>query len=281
MALTYQAHTSKHHQNRQGQLDVVPYLMNESTFEHLARGLSQRMRFFEALLSDIYGERHLLADGSIPADLLFANPDYLIEAHGLNPQTPWVSFLAHDLVRDASGQWFVLGQSTRAPAGLGYVLERRLIMSRVMGYLLRRMSVKRLSGFFRTLRQFLRADSRDQDLSILLTPGQSVESYFEHAFLANHLDFTLAEGDDLTVRGNRLMLKTLSGLRPVSGVLRRVTDQDIDPLELNGFSRQGTPGLMDAVRRGGSTHGECTGFWSDRFTIMDGAARRSVPKAVG
>ena len=83
--LTYQAHTSKHHQNRQGQLDVVPYLMNESTFEHLARGLSQRMRFFEALLSDIYGERHLLADGSIPADLLFANPDYLIEAHGLNP----------------------------------------------------------------------------------------------------------------------------------------------------------------------------------------------------
>ncbi|NDA15965.1 MAG: circularly permuted type 2 ATP-grasp protein, partial [Gammaproteobacteria bacterium] len=238
-------------QNRQGQLDVVPYLMNESTFEHLARGLSQRMRFFEALLNDIYGERHLLADGSVPADLLFSNPEYLIEAHGLNPQTPWVSFLAHDLVRDSSGQWFVLGQSTRAPAGLGYVLERRLIMSRVMGYLLRRMSVKRLSGFFRTLRQFLRADSRDQDLSILLTPGQSVESYFEHAFLANHLDFTLAEGDDLTVRGNRLMLKTLSGLRPVSGVLRRVTDQDIDPLELNGFSRQGTPGLMDAVRRGG------------------------------
>ena len=126
----------------------------------------------------------------------------------LSPQTPWVSFLAHDLLRDSNGQWFVLGQSTRAPAGLGSVLERRLIMSRVMGYLLRRMSVKRLSGFFRTLRQFLRADSHDRDLSILLTPGQSVESYFEHAFLANHLDFILAEGDDLTVRNNRLMLKT-------------------------------------------------------------------------
>ena len=148
--LTYQAHTSEHHQNRQGQLDVVPYLMDESTFEHLARGLSQRMRFFEALLNDLYGERNLLADGSIPPDLLFSNPEYLIAAHGLSPQTPWVSFLAHDLLRDSNGQWFVLGQSTRAPAGLGYVLERRLIMSRVMGYLLRRMSVKRLSGFFRT-----------------------------------------------------------------------------------------------------------------------------------
>ena len=103
--------------------------------------------FFEALLSDIYGERNLLADGSVPADLLFSNPEYLIEAHGLDPQTPWISFLAHDLVRDRGGKWYVLGQSTRAPAGLGYVLERRLIMSRVMGYLLRRLSVKRLSGF--------------------------------------------------------------------------------------------------------------------------------------
>ena len=257
--LTYQAHTSKHHQNRQGQLDVVPYLMDESTFEHLARGLSQRMRFFEALINDLYGERNLLANGSIPPDLLFSNPEYLIAAHGLNPQTPWVSFLAHDLLRDSNGQWFVLGQSTRAPAGLGYVLERRLIMSRVMGYLLRRMSVKRLSGFFRTLRQFLRADSQDRDLSILLTPGQSVESYFEHAFLANHLDFILAEGDDLTVRNNRLMLKTLSGLRPVSGVLRRVADQDVDPLELNGLSRQGTPGLMNTVRRGGIRMGNVPG----------------------
>ena len=257
--LTYQAHTSKHNQNRQGQLDVVPYLMNEVVFDHLAQGLAQRMRFFEALLNDIYGERHLLSDGSIPADLLFSNPEYLLQAHGLNPKTPWISFLAHDLVKDIDGQWLVLGQSTRAPAGLGYVLERRLIMSRVMGYLLRRMSVKRLSGFFRTLRQFLRADSRDQDLSILMTPGQSVESYFEHAFLANHIDFTLAEGDDLTVRGNRLMLKTLSGLRPVSGVLRRVADQDIDPLELNGLSRQGTPGLMDAVRRDGVRMGNVPG----------------------
>ncbi len=270
--LTYQAHTSKHHKHRQGQLDVVPYLLDEASFETLARGLTQRVRFFEALLNDLYGERNLLADGSIPADLLFANPEYLIEAHGLNPHTPWISFLAHDVIRNADGQWMVLGQSTRAPAGLGYVLERRLIMSRVMGYLLRRLSVKRLSGFFRTLRSFLRADSRDQDLSILMTPGQSVESYFEHAFLANHLDFTLAEGDDLTVRGNRLMLKTLSGLRPVSGVLRRVIDRDVDPLELNGFSRQGTPGLMNVVRTGGVRMGNVPGagvidspLWMGRF----------------
>ena len=53
-------------------------------------------------------------------------------------------------------------------------------------------------------------------------------------------------------------MKTLSGLRPVSGIAPRI-DQDIDPLELNGLSRQGTPGLMDAVRRGGVRMGNVPG----------------------
>ena len=52
--LTYQAHTSRDYESRQGQLDVVPYLMDESTYELLALGLSQRVRFFEALLADLY-----------------------------------------------------------------------------------------------------------------------------------------------------------------------------------------------------------------------------------
>ena len=107
---------------------------------------------------------------------------------------PWISFLAHDLVRDRGGKWYVLGQSTRAGgswlcfgAAADYVASHGLSTTPLIG--------KETIRFFRTLRQFLRADSRDQDLSILMTPGQSVESYFEHAFLANHLDFTLAEGD--------------------------------------------------------------------------------------
>ena len=248
--MTYQAHTQSQKALRQGRLDVVPYLMDEGTFATLSAGLIQRVRLFEAILADIYGPRQLLADGTLPPNLVFANPEYVIQSHGLELKTPWIGFLAHDLLLDANGQWRVLGCSTRAPAGLGYALERRMIMSRVMGYLLRQLSVKRLSGFFRTLRGLLRDESHTDELSILLSPGQQSDSYFEHAFLANYLDFTLAEGDDLTVRGGRLMLKTLSGLRPVSGVMRRVPDHDLDPLEMHGFSRQGTPGLMEVVRQG-------------------------------
>ena len=75
-----------------------------------------------------------------------------------------------------------LGAEYTSTSGSWLRIERRLIISRVMGYLLRQMSVKRLSGFFRMLRQFLRSDSRDQDLSILMTPGQSVESYLSMLF---------------------------------------------------------------------------------------------------
>ena len=131
--MTYQAHTQSQQALRQGRLDVVPYLMDEGTFATLSAGLIQRVRLFEAILADIYGPRQLLADGTLPPNLVFANPEYVIQSHGLELKTPWIGFLAHDLLLDANGQWRVLGCSTRAPAGLGYALERRMIMSRVMG----------------------------------------------------------------------------------------------------------------------------------------------------
>ena len=48
---------------------------------------------------------------------------------------------------------------------------------------------------------------------VLLTPGPYNETYFEHAYLARYLGFTLVEGGDLTVRDQRVYLKTLQGLR--------------------------------------------------------------------
>ena len=41
---------------------------------------------------------------------------------------------------------------------------------------------------------------------MLLSPGPANEAYFEHAYLANYLGYTLVEGGDLTVRNNRVWL---------------------------------------------------------------------------
>ncbi|MCX6913739.1 MAG: circularly permuted type 2 ATP-grasp protein [Verrucomicrobia bacterium] len=94
------------------------------------------------------------------------------------------------------------------------------------------------------------ADRTDNPAIALLTPGPRNESYFEHAYLARLLGFTLVEGGDLTVRDRRVFLKTLDGLRPVDVVLRRVSDAFCDPLALRGDSLLGVPGLVEAARAG-------------------------------
>jgi uncharacterized alpha-E superfamily protein len=83
---------------------------------------------------------------------------------------------------------------------------------------------------------------------VLLTPGPYNETYFEHAYLARYLGLTLVEGSDLTVRDQRLYLKTLEGLEPVHGILKRLDDEFLDPLELRSNSRLGVPGLLQAIR---------------------------------
>ncbi len=45
---------------------------------------------------------------------------------------------------------------------------------------------------------------------VLLTPGPFNETYFEHAYLARYLGFTLVEGADLTVRDRKVFLKTVN-----------------------------------------------------------------------
>jgi uncharacterized alpha-E superfamily protein len=58
------------------------------------------------------------------------------------------------------------------------------------------------------------------------------------------------EGGDLTVRDNRVFMKTLGGLLPVDVIVRRQDDQFCDPLELRGDSMLGVPALVQAVRSG-------------------------------
>ncbi len=83
---------------------------------------------------------------------------------------------------------------------------------------------------------------------VLLTPGPYNETYFEHAYLARYLGLPLVEGSDLTVRDERVYLKTMRGLERVHGILRRLDDDFCDPVELRSESTIGVPGLLQAIR---------------------------------
>ena len=132
-------------------------------------------------------------------------------------------------------------------------LANRLVTSRILPESFRENHVERLAGFFRAMRHALAALSpRGVETArvVMLTPGPRNETYFEQAYLARYLGYTLVEGQDLTVRDDRVFLKTLSGLEPVDVILRRVDDDFCDPLELRNDSILGVPGLVEALRAG-------------------------------
>src|SRR3989442_890001 len=73
---------------------------------------------------------------------------------------------------------------------------------------------------------------------------------FEQAWVARYLAYMLVEGQDITVRDDRVFLKALSGLETVDVILRRGYDDFCDPLELRNDSMLGVPGLLEALRAG-------------------------------
>ncbi len=252
--VTYNVYGDPRGMDRPWQLDPIPLVIAPGESDQLQRGLVQRARLLEAILADIYGPQKLLTNGLLPAELVFANPSFLRPCHGMHlPGQRHLLLAAFDIGRDATGNVFVLGDRTQAPSGAGYALENRIVLGRMLPELFRACNVERLALFFRTFRDTVRGlapHNRDNPRTVLLTPGPHNETYFEHAYLARYLGFTLAEGGDLTVRDQRLYLKLLDGLQPVDVVWRRLDDDYCDPLELRGDSFLGVPGLVNVVRSG-------------------------------
>jgi uncharacterized alpha-E superfamily protein len=143
----------------------------------------------------------------------------------------------------------VLGDRTQAPSGAGYTLENRLALARAIPDIYRALRVERLAPFFQALqREFTSLRRQDESRLCLITPGPLSETYFEHAYLARYLGFLLVEGEDLTVRDNGVFIRTVSGLKRVEVLWRRLDADFADPLELNARSRLGVSGLVQAVR---------------------------------
>jgi uncharacterized circularly permuted ATP-grasp superfamily protein/uncharacterized alpha-E superfamily protein len=163
--------------------------------------------------------------------------------------------VAFDLARGQYGRWWVVAQRTQGPSGLGYVLHNRLVISRQFPDAFRELRVQHIASSYRRLLDTVETMARQvaggsTPRVALLTPGPYSETYFEHAYLARYLGLPLVEGGDLTVRGERVYLKTVEGLEPVHGLLRRLDDDWCDPLELRPDSALGVPGLMQAARAG-------------------------------
>lgn len=252
---TYNVYGAQDGPTRAWQLDPVPLLLGSREWAQLEAGLIQRAELLNLILVDLYGPRTLLRKGLLPAELVCGDPAYQRPCVVPQPaRAPGLTLTAIDLVRGGDGRFRVLRDRTQAPSGLGYALENRTVMSRLLPSLFRDSHPHRLAPFFRRLREALAAlapdASRDEPRVVVMTPGPYNETYFEHLYLSNYLDYTLVEGSNLTVRDGRVWLRAVSGLEPVDVILRRVDDHYCDPLELRPDSLLGVPGLVEVARHG-------------------------------
>lgn len=240
--------------DRPWRLDPAPLIVAAEEWRRIETAVIQRARLLDQVLLECHRSHRLLTDRLLPPELIFAHSGFLRPMHGVTPAGGHhLQLYAADLARSPNGQWWVVGDRTQAPAGAGYVLENRLVMSRVLPETFRECGVQRLAAFFARVQEMLiriAPNHRNNPRIVLLTPGPFNEAYFEHAFLSRYLGVTLVQGDDLTVRDQRVYLKTLSGLLPVDVILRRQDDAFCDPLELREDSMLGVAGLVQAVRAG-------------------------------
>src|SRR5690349_3523843 len=255
--VTYNVYADPQGADRPWALDPLPFVLPAAEWKTIETGVAQRTRLLNALLADLYGPQRLLAEGHVPAELPFGHPNYLWPCHGIRPlDGNWLNVYAADLARAPDGRWWLLADRTQAPSGAGYALENREILEQVHPEAIPDMSVRRVRGFFNSLRERMLWHGHEADaggeapLAVILTPGPYNETYFEHAYLARQLGMPLVEGSDLTVRGDTVYLKTLGGLRRVHSILRRLDDDYCDPLELRGDSALGVPGLLGCLRAG-------------------------------
>lgn len=252
--VTYNVYGDPRGISRPWQLDPIPLLIPAHEAKQIEAGLTQRALLLEMVARDLYGPQQLLKEGLLPAHLLFPNPGFLRPCHGVEwPGGRYLHMYAANLGRASDGRWHVIGDRTQAPSGAGYALENRIVMTRTLPEAFRNCRVHRLALFFQAFRETLRAiapRNKDNPRVVLLTPGPYNETYFEHAYLARYLGYTLVQGGDLTIRDNQVFLKVLGGLQRVDVIFRRLDDDFCDPLELRADSFLGVPGLMHAARSG-------------------------------
>ncbi len=231
-------------------LDLMPLVIPAATWSRIEQAVIQRARLLEAVVADLYGPQRLMQRGLVPPQLVFSDPAFLLACHGIEPRGGRIQFIAVDLTRSNDGSWRVVDTHVETPAGIGYALANRTVLTHISGDMFAASKAVRLAPYFQQMQDQLSQRINRPDPSIaLLTPGPRHNDFFSHAYLARYLGFLLVEGDDLRVDNGRVYLKTLDGLQPIDLVVRCVAGALSDALELDPSGFLGPVGLVQAVRQ--------------------------------
>ena len=233
-------------------IDCVPRLLTADEWDHIDRGLRQRLTALNLFLRDIYHDGRSLRDGIVPPDLVLGCPQYRVEMRGLQvPNDIYVSVCGTDVVRTHAG-FAVLEDNLRVPSGVSYMLACRVAMKQAFPRLYRAHNVREIARYPEQLYATLASlgSWAGTPRVAVLSPGRYNSAYYEHAFLAGEMGADLVEGRDLVVHDAIVYARTVTGLRRIDVIYRRVDDDFLDPVTFRSDSLLGVPGLFHAYRAG-------------------------------
>ena len=234
--------------------DLIPRIILPSEWRTIERGLEQRVRALNLFLHDVYHDQRILGSGLIPPELVLGASGYRREMRHVDvPLGVYTHVVGSDLVRDASGTFYVLEDNLRVPSGVSYVVENRRVLKRIWPQLFADHAVRPVEGYPQELLGVLRAAGQgitDEPTIVLLTPGIHNAAFFEHAFLAKAMGIEMVQGSDLFVDDASVFMRTTSGRRRIDVIYRRVDDDFLDPLSFRQDSLLGVPGLLATYRMG-------------------------------
>ena len=253
-SLAYPDPTDPHARKHPWALDAFPLAIGAEEWAKVSESLKQRAHVLDLVLRDLFGPQRLLCEGILPPEILFRHPGFLLPYASPDRLPDRIRHLyAADLARSPDGQWWVMGDRTEAPSGAGFALENRIAMSQMMPDVIHLCRIERHAPYFKAMQRHLASLSPQQDTEpriVLLSRAAGTANYFEDAFLARYMGYTLAEAGDLDVRDNQVFIKTLAGLSRVDVLWRRPNSEHCDPLELSSVSPSGVAGLVQAVKSG-------------------------------
>ena len=241
--------------------DLLPRIIPTHEWQHMQRGLVQRVTALNRFIHDVYHGQDIIKAGLVPAEEVLRNPQFRPEMVGVDvPAQTYAHIAGIDIVRaaqpDGSGTYYVLEDNLRVPSGVSYMLENRKMMMRLFPELFSLNRVAPVAHYPDLLLETLRSMSpaaADNPLVVVLTPGMYNSAYFEHAFLAQQMGVELVEGQDLFIRDGFVYMRTTQGPQRVDVIYRRIDDDFLDPLAFRADSTLGCAGLLEAYRRGNVT----------------------------
>ena len=270
MGATFNVYSEQRGVERILPFDPIPRIIDAETWTELEAGLIQRVRALNAFIGDVYGNGAIMNDGVVPRDLVLSCPQFRREATGIHPPLGnFITVAGIDIVRGPDGRFLVLEDNVRTPSGVSYVLENRVVMTRLMPDLMRAAGVRSVEHYPADLLQSLREMAprqNSQPTIALLTPGPFNSAFFEHVFLSQQMGIEMVEGQDLLCMEHKLYMKTVYGPRQVDVLYRRIDDDFLDPLVFRPDSMLGVAGLASVLRAGNAAlaNGIGTGVADDK-----------------